>query len=371
MNHQKKEAVPDCGANEITLFRESIAGNRPLDQARKYPRFPTAGLIDGRSDDGDSGACTISTPVDPAIIASRLYAASTSSSPDSIDNRAPDDSRLESRASIIDFSEDGIQAILESDNLSLDASNAYYLELRNLSVPLILRWNKEVKGITKAGFQFLTRLNNCPDLSLFISELSKDAVNTLMEKFGNGAQFSKEMFTYTFVNILHHLRLHFINELSELNYLLEFADASGIPKDKMRYIKFVKNKFSDKNILLNHAAKTSQSKYIDERLISFLKSCQDHGCYVAADNSYHVMLKNEVLLSLSNCIIWKPCTRISYGMHSSLYWIYDCFRKLFEIFPDEAAENEMGIQFKLYNDLVCHITALRKQLLAAFQQAGD
>lgn len=371
MNHQKKQAAHDCGAKEITLFRESVARNRPLDQARKYPRFPTAGLIDGRSDDGDSGACTISTPVDPEVIASRLYAASASPSPDSTDDQAPDDSRLENHASIIDFSEDGIQAVFESDDLSLDASNAYYLELRNLSAPLILKWVKEAGGITKAGFQFLTRLNNCPDLSLFISELSKHAVTTLMGRFGKGAQFSKELFTYTFVNILYHLKLHFINELSELNYLLEFADAGGISKETMRYIKFAKNKLSDKNILLNQAAKPFQSKYLDERLLPFLKSCQAHGCFVATDNSCHVMLKDEILLSLSNCIIWKPCTRISYGMHPSLYWIYDCFRKLFEIFPDEAAENEMGIQFKLYNDLVCHITALRKQLLAAFKQAGN
>jgi hypothetical protein len=342
---------------------EALVRKRSSKEVRKYPRFPAAEAIENpiykRYSDSyivyenysDNVNISASNDVDCInIIRSKLVLPST------------DNTQIDA-ANLIDFSEDGIQVSFESDNLTFTTRSPVYIEINSKRIPLHLRWNRGIGQSTRCGFHFLRKIDKCPELAALISELSIQLIDRLVKNSCIDIQSNKQKFTFILITILYHLRLQFVRELAELNESIATCEAHGIFNDNIKKIISARKRIYDTSIQARQAKIASGSEEFKNKLLSLLKPYEKYGCSAILDSSNHVLLKREVLLSLMNCIMWKPYNKWSIHMHSSLHCLYEYFHRLFEVFPDEVVENEVGVQFKIYNDLICHITALREQVI--------
>jgi hypothetical protein len=361
----------DQTLSDMDSFKQiikSIVNDRSSSSARKYPRFPTAQALGDRiGEQGFDGYIISGETGDEVGTIDQRYAEQLYR--ETVEREQPDDDTVIRGVNTVDFSEDGIQVIFQCDNPLMLANRPLFLVLRRSTIPVLFRWCRSDRNKSRGGFHFLKNIDASSDLATLVAGWSSDLISRLIGNTGEDDQLNKDVFSFAYLNIFYNLRLQFIRELSLLNESIANAEMYGIKTSDIASIRAARNWIYGRNMQQKQASRIVGSQHFRRKLLSFVRPYNQYGCAAVFDNQTHILLEKEFLLALMNCIIWRPCKVPSNHMHTSLKWLYESFHILFEFLPDRIVENEMGTQFKYYNDLLCYITDLRERVIDVLSRA--
>lgn len=365
-----RETLADC--ESMRQMVESLVLGRASGQKRQSPRFPTSTALLGPSVPQPArGQLFALRPLhSPSQAVLPTVDASPATSPV---GAVPTGEELLQRISeirLVNYSEQGLQIELQCENFFQYLDRPMFVQLKERKHPVDLRWYKQTGSLVRCGCSFCGSIDQEPDIASTLIALSNELLAYLVASDPPRIVPPFET-VFSCVSVLHNLRLKYLEAVTSFCEARDFILRCLSPRFHRQVAPILMKFEHSRDLQMAGSAGRADDPAYKAALSAVLLPCQELGCGVLGVGEQVLLMRDEVLNLLTNCLLPIDSSSDKLGKTSDIVKpVYKTFQLLRERLPGVFDDPLLDRQFVVYSAVLAEMDHLREQLIDCVSGVG-